>query len=191
MIEFLNDIDTRLFLFLNGLNSPFWDVVMHWISGKLNWIPLYLVLLGWLIYKFRVKSVWIILGVAVLITMCDQASVHLFKETFQRLRPCQQEHLKPLVHLVNNHCGGLYGFVSSHASNHFAVAVFTALWLRKRWYRIAILVWAGVIGYSRIYLGVHFPGDVICGAVLGSLLAWGLYLLMRSIPRLGLKDEKA
>jgi undecaprenyl-diphosphatase len=189
MLETLNNWDTQLFLTLNGWNSPFWDTIMYWISGKTNWIPLYVVLLGYLGYTFRWKSLWILLGTAVLITMSDQASVHLFKETFERLRPCHQDHLAGMVHLVNDYCGGRYGFVSSHASNHFAVAMFTALWIRKWWYWTFIMVWAGIISYSRIYLGVHFPGDVIFGAILGILLAWGVYQIMTYIRIIGISGH--
>jgi undecaprenyl-diphosphatase len=188
MLESLNNLDTQLFLFFNGLHSPFWDQVMWWASGKLNWIPLYTVLLAYLVVIFRWKAGWIVLGVALLITMSDQASVHLFKETFERLRPCHQPHLAGMIHLVNDYCGGPYGFVSSHSSNHFAVAVFTSLWIRRSWYWALALLWAAMIAYSRVYLGVHFPGDIIGGALLGSLLAWGVYQLMINIPALRLKD---
>lgn len=191
MLETLNNWDTQLFLFLNGMHSPFWDGIMAWVSAKMNWIPLYVLITAYLVYKYRWKSLWIILGAAILITMSDQASVKLFKEQFERLRPCKQEHLAQLVHLVNGRCGGMYGFVSSHAANHFAVALYTALWVRNRWYWIAIMLWAAVISYSRIYLGVHFPGDIIGGTALGLLLAWGVYQVMIHIRYLGLNGKNA
>ena len=186
MLETLNHWDTQLFLFLNGLNSPFMDRVMWFVSGKIQWLPLYLGILVLLVYRFRWKAVWILVGVAALITMSDQSSVHLFKNVFERLRPCHQEDIAGLIHLVNDYCGGRYGFVSSHASNTFAVAVFTGLFVRNRYYWAGMLCWAGLVGYSRIYLGVHFPGDVVAGAVLGSLLAWGLYRILITIRALKL-----
>lgn len=178
MPETLIDWDTSLFLLLNGVHSPGWDAVMWRVSEKTTWIPLYALLSGYLFSRYGGKALWILLGLAVLVGISDQASVYLFKEVFERLRPCHQPDLAPLVHLVNDYCGGRFGFISSHACNHFAVALFTALWIRKRWYWVAILLWAGVIGYSRIYLGVHFPGDVIAGALVGMTLAGGMYAIM-------------
>jgi undecaprenyl-diphosphatase len=82
-----------------------------------------------------------------------------------------------MVHLVNGECGGLYGFVSSHASNSFNVAFLSLMFIKRRWYTICIIIWASVICYSRVYLGVHYPGDIICGAILGAFIGWGIYKL--------------
>lgn len=192
MLETLNDWDTQLFLFLNGMHSPSLDPVMWWVSEKTSWIPLYVGLIAYQVYAFRWKALWILLGTAVLVAASDQGSVYLFKEVFERPRPCHQPELAPVVHLVNDYCGGAYGFISSHASNHFAVACYTALWFRSWWYWGAILLWAGVASYSRVYLGVHFPGDVLGGALVGALLAWVLYRGMIRIraldPRHGCVD---
>ena len=186
MTGFLNDIDTSLFLFLNSLNSPFFDGVMKVISAKLTWIPLYALVLFLLLRKFR-KSWWIYtLAAILLLALTDLASVHLFKNVFERLRPCHEPALEGMVHIVNGKCGGLYGFVSSHAANTFGFATLMALVFRQkiRWFPLMLLLWAAVVSYSRIYLGVHYPGDVIAGAALGALLGWLLWLASESVTRL-------
>ena len=188
MLEVLNKIDTQLFLFLNGMHSDFWDAVMWQVSGKLQWIPLYAFILGLLIYRFRLRALWITLGVVVVIILSDQASVHLFKDVVERLRPCHEPDIEGLVHIVRDHCGGSYGFVSSHAANTFGLAVFTGFFVRNRYYWTGMLVWALLVGYSRIYLGVHYPGDILCGAILGALIAKGVYLVITSIKSLNLKE---
>jgi len=167
MIDALNQLDTHLFLFLNGLHTQWLDPLMWIISGKLIWIPLYLVLLFFLIKQYG-KQVWIpLLGVALLILLADQTASGLLKEAVQRLRPSRNPSLEGLVHIVNNYRGGKYGFVSSHASNSFAIAVFFSLIFRYRPVSILLICWAIIVSYSRIYLGVHYPGDVICGALIG------------------------
>lgn len=170
-------LDQQLLLYLNSLNSPFWDQVMYAISGKFLWIPLYLAILIYLGVKYKRKFLVILLFIILGITLADQTSVNLFKNVFQRLRPCHEPALQGLVHLVKGECGGQYGFVSSHATNSFYVALFSLMFIRKRWFSITMILWASVIGYSRIYLGVHYPGDVICGSILGALIGWGVYKL--------------
>lgn len=186
MTGFLYDIDTSLFLFLNSLNSPFFDVIMKIISAKLTWIPLYALVLFLLIRIFR-KSWWMYtLAAILLLALTDLASVHLFKNVFERLRPCHEPALEGMVHIVNGKCGGLYGFVSSHAANTFGFATFIAFIFKNniRWFAWVLLLWAAVVSYSRIYLGVHYPGDVIAGAALGALMGWLLWLASESITRL-------
>ena len=173
MIEQLKQWDTGLFLFFNDKHNAFFDFVMYWASNKLVWIPLYIFLLYLLIKHFKLKSIWILLTIGILILCTDQFSVGL-KNYFQRLRPCHEPALEGLVHLVNNHCGGKFGFVSSHASNHFALAIFLSLIFKNtyKYFTLLIILWAVIIAYSRIYLGVHYPGDVIGGAISGILFGF-------------------
>jgi undecaprenyl-diphosphatase len=149
---------------------------MHAISGRLIWVPLYLAILIYLGFKYKRKFLVILIFITLAATLADQSSV-LIKNIVLRLRPCHEPSLMGIVHLVNSECGGVYGFVSSHATNSFDVAFLSLLFIKKRWYTISIILWAGIIGFSRIYLGVHYPGDVICGSLLGALIGWSLYRL--------------
>jgi len=150
---------------------------MYAISGRVIWAPLYLAILLYLGFTYKRKFLIIVPFIIIAVTLADQVSVQLFKDIFMRLRPCHEPSLAGMVHLVKGECGGLYGFVSSHASNSFNVALLSLMFIKKRWYTICIVLWASVIGYSRIYLGVHYPGDVICGAMVGAFIGWGLYKL--------------
>ena len=182
MLEKLLALDTRLFLWFNSHHSPAWDKIMWFISGKEEWAPLYLVIIGYLIYTYRWKSIYVFIAVALFVTLADQISTNVFKDGFKRLRPSHAEELKGLVHLFtkNNgevYYGGLYGFVSSHAANSFALAAFLTRLFKISWFSWFIYCWAGIVSYSRIYLGVHYPGDIIGGAILGILIGWFVYWL--------------
>lgn len=183
MMDFLNQADTRLFLFLNGLHHPALDPVMVFLSSKIAWIPLYVLVLAMLIHRFRRQSWKYILAALLVFAVTDLASVHLFKNLFLRLRPCHEPDMQGLIHLVTGKCGGLYGFVSSHAANTFGFATLMALIFRKhlRWFGIVLLGWAFLVGYSRIYLGVHYPGDVLGGAILGALAGWGGWKVLKLV----------
>ena len=177
MIEYLDKIDRSIFLFLNGIHSPFWDKVMFWISGDTSWIFLYIIMLIGLAVKYRWKMIFIVIAISLTITASDQFSVHFFKEVFERLRPCHNLEISELVHLVNNHCGGKFGFVSSHAANTFALAMLTSGLFRNKYFTWFIFIWAAIVSYSRIYLGVHYPGDIIGGALLGVFIGWLMLFL--------------
>ncbi len=185
MLDFLIEADTKLFLLINGWHSAFFDQVMVCISAKLCWLPLYLLLLYLLIKEYRKKTWILLLFVALVLVLTDQVSVHVFKNVFQRLRPCHNEELMPFVHIVNNKCGGMYSFVSSHATNVFGmVALMYGLLSRKYpWITWVLLAWGLLVMYSRVYLGVHFPLDVFSGAVVGYFLGWCVLQLYQFTDR--------
>ncbi len=158
---------------------------MFYTSKSLIWIPLYATILYFVIKNYKKQSLWIILFFALLITITDQASVKLFKEVFERFRPCHDPFISHLVHKVHNKCGGPYSFVSSHATNTFGVAVFSSLLLYKKYKYvwIPLILWCSFVSYSRVYLGVHYPGDILGGAILGSSIAFTLFFLLKFIQR--------
>ena len=185
MLDFLIEFDQQFFLLLNSAHNSLFDNVMVAMSNRFVWIPLYAYLLFVIIKRYKLNSLYIVLMTVVLITLCDQASVHLFKNVFLRLRPCHEPALDGLVHIVNNHCGGQYGFVSSHAANVFGLAVFLGKMLKpaSRHWMTFLIIWAIVVSYSRIYLGVHYPFDILGGALLGILLARLIFFVLSIIDK--------
>src|SRR5690554_6303097 len=135
------------------------------ITSKSIWFPMYAVILYVIFRNQGVKGIITVVGLALMVLLCDQISTNIFKEGFERLRPSHEPSIQELVNLVNGKRGGKFGFVSSHATNSFGLAVFSLLLFRYRWYSLFILFWAALNSYSRIYMGVHYPGDILGGLI--------------------------
>jgi len=168
--------DKELFLYLNSFHSDFWDTIMLMVTRKETWIPLYVIILWYFIRNYRTKSILIIIGLALLILASDQLA-GLLKITIQRLRPVHDPGIESLVHNVLRK-GGLYGFVSAHAANSVAILVFTSRIFKRRSYYVLMLLWTLMFCYSRIYSGVHYPLDLLGGALLGWGVGYGLFKLV-------------
>jgi len=176
MNDILVEYDRALFLFLNGLNNSTLDFIMFWISDSKIWIPFYLLLLYFLYKEYGFKGVlFASVMVVIAVALADQASVKLFKNVFMRYRPSHNLEIKDMVHIVNEYRGGMYGFVSSHAANSFVIATTVGMLLRNKKALLALWLWAALISYSRIYLGVHYPSDIIGGAILGITIGYVIY----------------
>lgn len=178
-ILWLSDIDARLLLIVNGAHSPFFDAVMWCISGRWVWIPFYAVLAYLLFRRMSWKRASICLvTIGLIILAADQTCATLIRPEIGRLRPANLNNpLSSFVHVVNGYRGGRYGFPSCHAANTFALAVFMSLVIRHKWFTVMMFSWAFVVSYSRMYLGVHYFGDLFCGATIGSLFAVLFYYL--------------
>lgn len=182
MIAFIKEIDQQLFIGINqGMANVFFDIICPFMRKQSNWYLLY-VLIAYFIYeKYRGKSIWILISAALLILITDQISANLIKNTVQRIRPCNDPVFKHQVRLLVG-CGGGYSYLSAHAANHFAIAIFVWGVFGKiyRWFLPCAIFWAAFISFSQVYVGVHYPIDVISGAILGSILGLCAYKLVES-----------
>ena len=176
-IDYILQLDEQLFTFLNSRHLPLFDTLMVWATNKYFWIPLYLLVVLFILQRYRWSGVYIIATIILVAILTDQITSSFMKPYFQRLRPCYDIDLQETIHLMKR-CGGRYGFASSHAANTFGLATFIWLIFGSR-YRTtaAFFFWAALVAYSRIYVGVHYPLDIVVGAIVGSLTAWLIYRL--------------
>lgn len=178
MIEAFKFWDEQLFLWLNGYHWEWLDPIAFQLTKTVTWIPLF----AFLVYKIYQKnpknSWWVFVGVALTILLADQATSAWMKPFFERLRPCHDTRWDAVI-FNYKHCGGLYGFASSHAANTFGIALFLNLKLKGKLHSLGwLFLYAGVVSYTRIYLGVHYPLDVLIGALVGCLAAWISWLMI-------------
>ena len=181
-METIINIDRELFLILNHFNHPLADEIMLWITNKWIWTPLYAFLVVIIVRDFGKRSLLYLVSITLLIILTDQLTSSAIKPLFERWRPCHDPAIASLTRLVTPGCGSLYGFVSGHAANSYALASF--LWLllgKKDW--SWLMIWAGLVAYSRIYVGVHFPIDVMIGGLLGFGMGIGLLRLARKMDQ--------
>lgn len=168
MFAQLDSWDKQALIFLNSFHTPLLDPVAYYLTKTEFWVPLYAYLLFLIFRDYRKNGWWVLLGVIITILIADRVTSGLMKPFFLRLRPSHDPSLEGIIHIVNNYRGGRYGFASGHAANTTGVALFMFLLFRRSYRWIGLMfVWAAIMSYTRIYLGVHYPGDIIAGALVG------------------------
>lgn len=179
MIEFFQQLDSQFLLALNGFHTPMADRFMWAFTGRWVWVPLYVVLAWFVVKRMGWRyAIFAILAAGISVAVADQTCATLLRPIFERLRPANVDNpLSPLVHIVDGYRGGAYGFPSCHAANTFALATFFAWLSRRNVLCIILFIWAIGNCYTRMYLGVHYPGDIIAGALVGGTSGTGFYWL--------------
>lgn len=182
-IQQLIDLDDHVFLLFNGFHSAYFDSMMMMLTGKFIWVPLYVAMAVALFLSRRTGAALIMLvGVGLVIALTDYSISSFIRPYFSRMRPSNPDNPVSLLgHVVNDYRGGDYGFPSCHAANSFALAVFMSLVARRRLFTWFVFIWAVLHSYTRLYLGVHYPGDLIVGALYGSMIAWIIFKLIEII----------
>jgi undecaprenyl-diphosphatase len=179
ILDYIVNKDISLFIYLNNLGSVHWDEFWLFVTNKFTSIPLYIILLFLAYKQFGLKKMMIVLLFALLLVAFSDQTANLFKYSFKRLRPCHNNDIASIIRIVKEGCGGLYGYFSGHAINSMGIAVFFGLLLKNKYkFLLTILiVWAVIIAYSRIYVGVHYPLDVLTGMLFGLVYGYIFYKL--------------
>lgn len=184
MLEYLNSIDTELLLEINSLHTQFLDSFMFLVSGKWIWVPMYVMVLFFMMKNNWRQAVTVLVIAALSIALADQISSGFIKHAVERFRPTHEPAIANLIHVVNGYRGGRFGFVSSHAANTVAFALLFSLLYKNRWFSLVVSLWAALVMYSRMYLGVHYPGDILGGIVVGLFSGTVCYYIYKYILRL-------
>ncbi len=185
----LIEFDQSITLFINGCHSSYFDSFFFLYTDLKTWIPLILLVMYVAWREWGVKALYLYLAIALVILLSDQFSSSLLKPLFARPRPTHEPYISELIHTVNGYRGGKYGFVSSHAANSFAFALLSLLVFKRQLYSVFILSWAFITAYSRVYLGVHYVGDIFFGALVGAFFAFLLYFIAKRLSFVTLVDE--
>lgn len=177
IMEMLNEIDSSIFLFLNGLHADWLDGPMTLISDRWTWLPFYFFMAAVVVVRAGLRiGIVIIIATLLVVCMSDWICASVIRPWIERLRPCNLDNpLSEFTHIVDDYRGGQYGFPSCHAANTLGLSLFLTNVMRCRWIAILLFVWAGVVSYSRIYIGVHYPGDIFVGGLVGTAVAMAVY----------------
>lgn len=181
MIDWLDQLDKAIFLFLNGLYSDTSDEIWLLITNIPTWIPLYVLIFVLFIKVYKKDSIYLVIALLLVVLVCDQFTSGFMKPFFERPRPCHDALIGHLVHVAGK-CGGQFGFASGHSSNSFGIAMFVWLVFKSSWkWTWLMFLWAAVVAYSRIAVGVHYPGDILAGGLLGVLFGYLVFYFTTSI----------
>ncbi|HVD98804.1 MAG TPA: phosphatase PAP2 family protein [Cytophagaceae bacterium] len=184
MLEYLKQLDIKMLLAVNSHHTAFLDSLMLFVTNRLAWIPLYILLVIFLIWKKKKASILILFFIILTVVSTDLFASSLMKPLFQRLRPCHNPEVNTMLYMLKDACGGKYGFVSSHASNTFGLVTFLVLLLKKEYpWIILFYLWAALVSLSRVYLGVHYPFDILGGAIVGVGLAFFYFWVYKKMEK--------